>query len=130
MSLNKQGPTPYQLGRLFAALEKTQSDAIEGIGAGIRDRYFGSASATPAAVFPRLVRLSQHHMGKLEPGHRVNREKLIQEICSNLDAFPRHLSLEEQGLFQIGYYHQREDMFKKKSNQDETVEPALAAEEN
>ena len=58
---------------------------------------------------------------------RVNREKLIQEVCSHIEIFPRHLSLEEQGLFQIGYYHQREDLFKKKDNQPE---PALAAEEN
>lgn len=127
VSLNKEGPVPYQLGRLFATLEKTQSDAIEGVGAGIRDRYFGSASATPASVFPRLIRLTQHHMGKLECGRRVNREKLIQEICMHIDAFPRHLSLEGQGLFQIGYYHQREALFAKKN---EEPEPALAAEES
>ncbi len=126
MSLNKEGPVPYQLGRLFAALEKTQSDAIEGVGAGIRDRYFGSASATPASVFPRLIRLTQHHMSKLEVGRRVNRERLIQEICGHISSFPRHLSLEGQGLFQIGYYHQREDMFTRKS---EAPEPAIAAEE-
>lgn len=111
VSLNKQGPEAYQLGRLFAALEKTQADALGTIDASIRDRYFGSASATPAAVFPRLIRLSQHHMGKLDEGRKVTRERLIQEICSKLNRLPPHLNLEAQGLFQIGYYHQREDLF-------------------
>jgi CRISPR-associated protein Csd1 len=118
VSLNKDGPAPYQLGRLFATLEKTQSDALGDVGAGIRDRYFGSASATPAAVFPRLIRLTQHHMGKLEKGRLITREKLMQEICSRIQAFPRHLNIEDQGLFQIGYYHQRQDMFTKADKND------------
>lgn len=126
VSLNPDGPTPYQLGRLFAVLEKTQADAIPGVSAGIRDRYFGSASATPASVFPRLLRMTQHHMGKLHEGQRINREKLIQEICSNIERFPRHLNLEEQGLFQIGYYHQRQDLYTKKSE----PETATISEEN
>lgn len=118
MSLNKDGPPAYQLGRLFATLEKTQSDALGDIGAGIRDRYFGTASATPASVFPRLIRLTQHHMGKLEGGRLVNREKLMGEICSHMEAFPRHLSLEDQGMFQIGYYHQRQDFFQKTTDKN------------
>ncbi len=126
VSLNPDGPTPYHLGRLFAVLEKTQADAIPGVSAGIRERYFGSASASPASIFPRLLRMTQHHMGKLHDGQRINRDKLIQEICSNIDSFPRHLNLEEQGLFQIGYYHQRQDLFTKKPE----PETAAAGEEN
>ncbi|MFG0292437.1 MAG: type I-C CRISPR-associated protein Cas8c/Csd1 [Phycisphaerales bacterium JB050] len=126
VSLNPEGPTPYQLGRLFAVLEKTQADAIPGVSAGIRDRYFGSASATPASIFPRLLRMTQHHMGKLHEGQRINRDKLIQEICSNIERFPRHLNLEEQGLFQIGYYHQRQNLYTKKSE----PETAALGEEN
>jgi CRISPR-associated protein Csd1 len=108
----------YQLGRLFAALEKTQEDATDGkLNATIKDRYFGAASATPATVFPRLLRLHQHHMNQIESqGLRINREKLIGEICGRVRRFPPHLSLERQGLFYIGYYHQRQDFFTKKDN--------------
>jgi CRISPR-associated protein Csd1 len=100
---------PYLLGRLFAALEKTQEDAYENkLNRTIKDAYFSSASANPASVFPRLCRLSQHHIERLEGSHKVNRERLIQDIIAPLGAFPRVLPLEEQGLFFIGYYHQRQ----------------------
>jgi CRISPR-associated protein Csd1 len=104
----------YQLGRLFAALEKAQEDALPGINATIKDRYFGAASATPGTVFPRLIRMSQHHIGKLEGGKKVVAEKRVQEICGRVDEFPTHLDLVGQGLFALGYYHQRQDFFTKK----------------
>ncbi len=110
----------YCLGRLFAELEKTQEDALPGINDTIKDRYFGSASATPGSVFPRLIRLSQHHLGKLEKPSRTYHEKRIQEICSKLNGFPGHLNLKDQGLFAIGYYHQRQDIFTKKSKPSAT----------
>ena len=117
MSLDPDRPEPaYRLGRLFAELEKTQEDAQPGINATIKDRYFGAASATPGSVFPRLIRLSQHHLGKLEKGARTYHEKRIQEIASGLDDFATHLSLRDQGLFAIGYYHQRQDIFTKKTD--------------
>ncbi len=115
----------YQLGRLFAALEKVQEDAMPGLNATIKDRYFGSASATPGVVFPRLTRMHQHHIEKLEGGLKVVREKLIQEIMGRLDTFPSHLSLDDQGLFAIGYYHQRQFFFTKKEDRP-TEEPASA----
>ncbi len=104
----------YRLGRLFAVLEKAQEEANPGINATIKDRYFSSASATPAAVFSQLVRLSQHHLSKLDGGRKTNIEKLIQEILSDVERFPTHLSLEEQGMFALGYYQQRKDLFTKK----------------
>ena len=104
----------YHLGRLFACLERAQEDALPGLNATIKDRYFSSASATPVTVFPRLIRLSQHHIGKLEGGRKVVAEKRIQEIVGQLSDFPSHLNLESQGLFAIGYYHQRQDFFTKK----------------
>jgi CRISPR-associated protein Csd1 len=119
MSLDIDRPEPaYRLGRLFAELEKTQEDAARPrmINATIKDRYFGAASATPSSVFPRLIRLSQHHLGKLEKGERTYHEKRIQEITCGLDDFASHLSLRDQGLFAIGYYHQRHDIFTKKSD--------------
>ncbi|WP_417849350.1 type I-C CRISPR-associated protein Cas8c/Csd1 [Thalassoglobus sp.] len=105
----------YRLGRLFAELEKTQEDAMPGINDTIKDRYFGAASATPGSVFPRLIRMSQHHLGMLEKPTKTYHEKRIQEICSMLDVFPSHLNLKDQGLFAIGYYHQRQDIFTKKN---------------
>ncbi len=120
VSLDTSRPEPaYRLGRLFAALEKTQQDALGGnLNATIRDRFYSSASATPAAVFPRLLRTYQHHLSKLEGGHRVNREKLVQEILDPLEGFPAHLGLEEQGLFALGYYHQMNAFYRKKNTDD------------
>ena len=119
MSLKEDHPeTAYQLGRLFAAIEHVQSDALgSGINTTIKDRYFGSASATPAAIFPRLLRMHQHHMNKLEGGLKVVREKLVQEVVGRFDSLPAHLNLEGQGLFAIGYYHQRQSLFSKKNDQ-------------
>lgn len=104
----------YQLGRLFAQLEKAQEDAQPTVNDTIKDRFFGSASATPASVFPRIIRMSQHHLGKLEGGSKIYHEKSIQQIYSNFEDFPNHLNLQEQGLFSIGYYHQRQHIFTKK----------------
>ncbi|MCC7408364.1 MAG: type I-C CRISPR-associated protein Cas8c/Csd1 [Phycisphaeraceae bacterium] len=117
VSLNRDHPEPaYHMGRLFAAIEKTQLDALPGLSKTVREGYLGSAATTPASVFPRLLRLHQHHLAKLDnAGQRINREKLVQEILSHIDdRFPVHFSLEQQGLFYIGYYHQRQDFFTKR----------------
>lgn len=121
VALDKDHPgEAYQLGRLFASLEKTQEDASGGkLNATIKDRFFGSAATTPASVFPRLLQLHHHHMRNLEhEGHRVARGKLLGEIMGRIDSFPRHLPLERQGLFYIGYYHQRQDFFTPKASSD------------
>jgi CRISPR-associated protein Csd1 len=112
MSLDKQNvEVAYRLGRLFAVLEKAQAKAINA-NATIKDRFYASASATPASVFPRLLRLSQHHIAKLPYG--VKYERMIAEILEAVTSFPRHMSLEDQGRFAIGYYHQNADLWKKK----------------
>lgn len=115
MSLDPSCRNPaYRLGRLFAVLERTQRDALgEQLNATIRDRFYSSASATPGVIFPRLLRTYQHHLAKLEPGWRVNREKLVQEILDPLEHFPTHLDLVEQGLFALGYYHQMNAFFRR-----------------
>lgn len=118
MALDPSNTQPsYLLGRLFAVLEKTQQDALGDINAGIRERYYGAASATPAAVFARLFRTFQHHLAKLEPPHRIAREKIVGEIQSALPAraYPAFLALEDQTLFAVGYYHQRQSFFTKKA---------------
>ena len=117
MSLDPERKEPaYHMGRLFAQLEKAQEDAQPGINDTIKDRYFSSASATPASVFPRIMRLNQHHIGKLKKRSKVYHERRIQEICSRFDTFPPNLNLRDQGLFAIGYYHQRQDIFTKKDD--------------
>jgi len=105
----------YVLGRLFAVLERAQKDAVPGANTTIKDRFFGAASSTPRTVFPQLVRLAQHHIEKAEFGHV--RDKQIEEIMDKISEFPPHLSLDDQGLFAIGYYHQRADFFKKTSQE-------------
>jgi len=106
----------YRLGRLFAVLEKTQQDALPGINATIRDRFYASASATPQAVFGRLLRTYQHHLAKLDVGVKITREKQTQEILAPLSDFPAHLNLQNQSQFALGYYHQRKAFFTKKES--------------
>ncbi len=110
MALNKESTDiAYLLGRLFAVLEKAQKDAIPGANTTIKDRFYGSASATPRIVFPQLLRLAQHHIQKAEYGR--NTDKIIEEIMQGIQKFPAHLSLDDQGLFAIGYYHQRKAFY-------------------
>jgi CRISPR-associated protein Csd1 len=105
----------YQLGRLFAVLERIQSAAIKDANATITDRYFGSASTIPYSVFPRLLAGSKNHLSKVRktmPGFAINLDKDLTEIVAKLpQSFPRHLSIEGQGRFAIGYYHQRQNYF-------------------
>ncbi len=104
----------YRLGRLFAVLEKVQEEASPGINATIRDRFYGSASATPVTAFAHLMKLKNHHLSKLENrGRAVNLEKIIGEIIDGIGDFPAHLSLADQGRFAVGYYHQRQAFFVK-----------------
>lgn len=108
----------YQLGRLFSVLEKIQQEANPGINATITERFYGAACATPVTVFANLLRLKNHHLAKLDnKGRVVNFERLLGEIMNNLTDFPAHLSLHEQGLFAIGYYHQRQDFYTAKNNE-------------
>ena len=109
----------YRLGRLFAVLEKIQEEANPGINATIRDRYYAAASSAPVTVFGRLMTLKNHHLAKLENiGRRVNLERLAGEIVGGIKDFPAHLSLDDQGRFAVGYYHQRQDLFPMKEKQD------------
>ncbi len=110
----------YRTGRLFAVLEKIQEEANPGINTTIRDRFYGAASSSPITVFPRLLSLKNSHLKKLNEGRKIYFEKLIGEILSEVKSFPTNLSLNEQANFAIGYYHQRQDFFTKKSDKEET----------
>lgn len=111
--------TGYRLGRLFAVLEKIQQEAQGDINANIRDKFYGAASSSPLSVFSNLMKLKNHHLAKLDRPGRANQfEKLIGEIVDGLQAFPAQMPLPEQGLFAIGYYHQRQDFYKPKQTEE------------
>ena len=92
--------------------EKVQEKASETI----RDRFFTAACGTPAYVFPILQKLSIHHLKKLDPAPKIYLDKKLSEIMEKLDTkgIPRHLPLEEQGVFILGYYHQKQKRYEKK----------------
>lgn len=111
----------YRLGRLFATLEKIQEATGRDVKATIRDRYYSAASGTPASVMPILMRLKNHHLVQLPPSSKIFFEKLIGEILANLNDFPPQLTLQDQGRFAIGYYHQRQDFFIKSENTSKEI---------
>lgn len=119
VNMNQETYQPYLLGRLFAVLEFLQEQANPGINATIRDRYFSSASATPAIVFPTLIRLAQAHLKKLSTGGCIYFDRQIGEIMAQLGtSYPARLSLQDQGVFQLGYYHQKQANYTKKEDKD------------
>lgn len=121
MSLEENcNDTSYILGRLFSVLESIQKDANPTISSTIRDRYFNSACMTPASVFPILLRLKNSHIKKLERERgartRIYYENLVGNLMDNLNGFPHRLTLEEQGKFMFGYYHQTQKKYEKKED--------------
>jgi len=131
VSLDKNDPAPsYRLGRLFSVLESIQNAALgDKLNSTIRDRYYGSASATPALVFPLLMRGAQNHLSKAmkvpeTKGRAISLERDTNEILDGIGShFPRTLSLEDQGRFAIGYYHQRSERFRPKSDSSDASAP-------
>ncbi|GGW38300.1 type I-C CRISPR-associated protein Cas8c/Csd1 [Gemmobacter lanyuensis] len=119
----------YILGRLFAVYEEVQRAALGGnVNATIKDKFYGSASATPQKVFAALSSGSQNHFSKLKkqsPGRAVNLEKLLMTITDLMapgdDPIPVSLASHEQALFGIGYYHQRSDFFRKHDDSEPNV---------
>ena len=120
----------YRLGRLMAVLERVQGAAQNNPNKTIVDRYYGSASTRPATVFPVLVALAQHHLAKLKGSAAVYYQSRLGEVMDGIASFPLTLRLEEQGLFALGYYHQRQDFFTKRENAPERGDsPAEEGEE-
>ena len=125
MALNENcKDTAYILGREFAVLEAFQEEANPGINATIKDRYFNSACAAPASVFPILFKLKENHAKKIQnekKGTKIHYENLLTKLQGMLEvsdeggsAWPKRLSLEEQGMFILGYYHQIQKRYEKK----------------
>ena len=118
VSLNKNSTNiPYTLGRLFSIYEAVQEGANPGINATIKDKYFNSASSTPATIFPILDNLCQKHLRKLDTGMRIYFDRQICDLKDRLgEAYPLRLTLPEQGSFNLGYYHQYNERFTKKED--------------
>jgi len=109
-------PVAYVCGQIFAKLESIQYAALGNVNAGIRERYFTYAMTSPASAFGRLFNLHSKHFTKLKndkPGLAITLDKELQELCKDIDihSFPATFSLEQQGQFAIGYYHQRQLQF-------------------
>ena len=133
VQLNPEHPSPgYQCGRALAILEEIQRAAMPGVNATIVDRFYGTASTAPASVFSRLLRGAQPHLSKLERDRRgayVALQGRLEEVLGHLAGFPSTLSLQEQGLFALGYYHQRASdraQARTASERRKTAEPEIA----
>lgn len=112
--------TAYVLGRIFAVLEAVQEEANPGINSTIRDRYFNAACATPESVFPILMKLKNSHIRKIErkkEWRKISYEKLFAELKGKIEYYPKRLTLEEQGRFILGYYHQVQKRYAKKEEE-------------
>lgn len=121
VSLNEESTSvPYRLGRLFAVLEKAQSDTNKDLKSTITSKYFSSASTTPSVVFPVLLKLAQHHIAKSDWGFKS--DQWIVEVLEGVDKFPAYLNQEEQGMFMLGYYHQKKAFYRKKESTEEKKE--------
>ena len=97
----------YHCGRLLSVIGRIQYAALGSVGASVVDRYYGSASSTPAAVFGTLIRGAQPHLSKLQGGRRRGLQNSLAEVCDRIKEFPRTLSLEQQAMFALGFYHQQ-----------------------
>ena len=130
LNISKTTYLPYRLGRLFAVLEALQSEAFKDNNnrdskpnTTIKDQFFSSACATPVVAFPIIVDRAQNHLRKLKAKNKEGLARyysgMMDEIIGNFgESYPAHLSLEDQGIFQIGYYHQRQRMYAKKEEKD------------
>ena len=122
MSLDKEEQNKgYRLGRLFAVLEKAQTDALGSVNTSLRERYIGAASTRPCLVFPQLLKTAQYHISKRakqHPGYDIRFSRLVSEIMDGMTAFPPVLSLEDQGRFMLGYYHQNKALYPQKTADD------------
>ena len=117
VALNEESRNiPYTLGRLFAVYEAAQQTANPGINATIKDRFFNSAAATPATIFPILANLYQKHLRKIDAkGYAVKLDKQVAALKAVLgEEYPARLTLPQQGSFDLGYYHQTQKRYANK----------------
>jgi CRISPR-associated protein Csd1 len=120
------GDPAYQCGRLMAVLAAVQQAALGDVGADVIQRYYAAASATPALVFGRLIRMTQFHLGKIKqdkPGLAWWYEDLVADISSRIGReMPATLTLEQQSMFALGYYQQLAEMRARRQEKQQTEE--------
>ena len=113
-ALNKAHPSPaYHCGRIMYVLARIQKEALPRVQAGVIQRYYAAASSTPALVLGRLIRNSKFHLNTIahdKPGLAVWFDDKLKEVCGQIkDRMPAVLTLEQQSLFALGYYHEMAD---------------------
>lgn len=130
LNISKTTYLPYRLGRLFAVLEALQLESFRDNGnkdskpnTTLKDQFFNAACATPMMAFPTIVARAQNYLRKLKVKNKEGLARyyngMMDDIIGNFEeSYPAHLSLEDQGIFQIGYYHQRQKMYAKKEEKD------------
>lgn len=108
----KTRETAYLLGRLFGTYVYAERSYQER-SAGLRQKYMGAASATPARIFPVLMRGYENNLASLQKkggvykGSAIKADRAVAAIIEGLEGnIPATLPLEEQGRFFIGFYHQ------------------------
>ena len=113
--LNKDSPSAaYQTGRMLAVYAALQNKALGDVNAGVAEKYFTSACTSPQLVMGKLAALSQYHLSKLEGGGRYYKN-MLNEIATKIGgSFPKTMTLEQQGEFALGYYHQNAEMYSSK----------------
>lgn len=120
----------YLCGRLFAVFDRLQYLALGQVGAGVAERYYASASVTPALVMGRLFRNAQFHLAKAGGGVAENVRKDFEEIsCALGEQFRPTLTLEEQGRFALGYYHQKAE-HRRRSTERKEQQAAETTDQN
>ena len=107
----------YVCGRLLAQLDYIQHRALGKVNATIVDRFYGTASVSPAVVFPRLLKGAIPHLASIRPEHTISSksyaaslsypDKEVAHLLEHLASFPTILTLEQQGRFALGFYHQK-----------------------
>jgi len=109
-NINKEG---YVLGQVFAILEKVNTDVMRPATT-LRDKFWASASTTPRRVFPILISNVHHNLKEYKYSQYVDMQ--LAELMSKLAAIPNRLNIEEQGLFALGYYHKKKDLYTRKED--------------
>ena len=122
MELNEQSTyLPYRLGRLFAVLEAVQQRSQsehqhDHQGSLFQFRLCNACARVPDAAASG----AEVTLAKSAAARSVYYDKMITELCSGdvTQSYPVRLSLQDQGIFQIGYYHQKQKLFTKKEDKD------------
>jgi len=119
-TVNVNHPLPaYHCGRLLAVIEHVQNKAVGDVGANVIDKFYPSASCYPGMVFGQIISNTMNHLSKIAKdsgGLKKWYQQQLQEITIKIGGeFPKTLDTMGQGVFALGYFQQRADLFTKKN---------------